>query len=57
MHDLVLQSVKATKTKKNPEMITKMILTFASGISLKLNVMKEEDERDEIENFLELIKR
>lgn len=54
--ELVLKNVKASKMKKDPELITTMILTFATGISLKLNLMKPEMVRDEIKAFLEMIK-
>lgn len=56
MHDQVLKNIKATKTKRNPDILTKMILSFASGISLKLNVVKPETVVDEIEEFLEMVK-
>lgn len=56
MTELVLNNILATKTKKDPELLTKMILTFASGISLKLNVMKPEMLQEEIEAFLTLVK-
>lgn len=54
MHDLVFANVKAAGIK-NPEMITSMILTFMSGISLKLNAVKPESLQKEIEGFLSLI--
>lgn len=62
MNELVLKNVEAVSKNKNPEMLSKMILTFASGLSLKLNVLKPEqvvdeiDEIDEIDEFLKLIR-
>lgn len=56
LHDLVVENLKATKLKKDPELLAKMILTFASGISLKLNAVKPETVMDEIEEFLEMVK-
>lgn len=54
MHDLVLLNVKAAGIK-NPETITAMILTFMSGISLKLNAVKPEALQKEINGFIALI--
>lgn len=56
INDLVLNNVKAAKLKKDPEMVTTMILTFATGISLKLNMQKPEDVVDEVNAFLEMLK-
>ncbi len=53
--DLVIKNIKGSTPEKDPEVIAKMILTFASGISLKLNVMKPEMVQDEIEAFLEVM--
>ena len=54
MHDLVLANIKAAGIK-NADMITTLILTFASGISLKLNAMKPEQVQKEVESFITLI--
>jgi AcrR family transcriptional regulator len=56
LNELVLKNVAASGTKKDPEMITNMILTFASGISLKLNMVKAEELVGEVDNFLNLIR-
>jgi AcrR family transcriptional regulator len=54
MHDLVLENVKAAGIK-NPEVMTSMILTFMTGISLKLNAYKPEALQKEIDGFISLI--
>lgn len=56
LHSLMVKNIKATKSKKDPELLAKMILTFASGISLKLNVVKPETVVGEIDEFLEMVK-
>ncbi len=56
MNELVLKNVQAATSNKNPEMLSKMILTFASGLSLKLNVLKPDQVVDEIDAFLELVR-
>lgn len=52
----VIKNLKAAKTKKNPEILASMIMTFSSGIALKLNAVKPEVVLDEIETFLSLLK-
>lgn len=52
----VIENVKATKTKKDPEVVAKMIMTFSSGVALKLNAVKPEQVLEEIDTFLELLK-
>lgn len=54
--ELVLKNIKATNSKKDPELLTKMLLTYVSGLSLKLNVMSPDQLTDETESFLSLIK-
>ncbi len=56
MNEMVLNNIKAAKPKKDPQMLTSLILTFASGISLKLNVMKPEVLMPEVESFLKLVR-
>lgn len=56
INELILKNVRATKVKKDPEMLTNMIFTFTSGIKLKLNMMKPAQVADEIDSFLELCK-
>lgn len=56
MRQLVIDNIKATKTKKDPEILATMIMTFASGISMKLNAVKADQVIDEIDSFLALIK-
>ncbi len=57
LHQLVLKNVKASGTKKDPEMVTNLILTFASGLDLKLNLMKPKQLLNEVDSFLSLIKK
>lgn len=54
--ELFLKNVKASGTKKDPELLAKMIMTFAGGTSLKLNAMKPEAVEEETKAFLEMIK-
>jgi AcrR family transcriptional regulator len=54
VYDLVLANIKAEEIK-NPEMIATMVITFLSGISLKLNAIKPEQVQKEIESFIALI--
>lgn len=56
IRELVIENLKATKTKKDPEVLATMIMTFSAGISLKLNAVKVELVEEEIESFLELIR-
>lgn len=57
IRDLIKENVKATGTKKDVELLTTMINTFAMGLSLKLNVMKPDQLNDEIAGFMEMIKK
>jgi len=54
--DLLLKNIKAANTKKDPELLTKMVMTYASGISLKLNAIKPEALEVETKAFLEMVK-
>lgn len=53
--ELLVKNIKAAKTKKDPELLAKMIITFASGKSLKLNAVKPEALEDETKAFLEML--
>ena len=57
INDNILKNIKATGTKKNPETLTNIVSTFASGLSLKLNVLKPDQLSQEIDFFLEMIKK
>lgn len=52
----VIKNIKATKTKKDPEMLATMIMTFSSGIALKLNAVKPDIVLSEIDSFFEMVK-
>ena len=52
----VIDNIKATKTKKDPEALATMIMTFSTGIALKLNAVKPDQVLSEIDSFLELIR-
>lgn len=52
----VIANLKATKTKKDPELLATMIITFLSGVSLKLNAVRPEHVKAEIDTFLDLLK-
>lgn len=56
VYELLLKNVIATGTKKDPQMLTKMISTFSVGMSLKLNVIKPELLNDQMISFLEMCK-
>ena len=56
MRELVLKNVQASGTKKDHQILTNLILTFGTGISLKLNVIKPEQIINEVDSFLELVK-
>lgn len=53
---LVIENLKATKSKKDPELLATMIMTFSSGIALKLNAVKPDQVVEEIDSFIELLK-
>lgn len=57
MNDLILKNVKATGSKKDHVMLTNMIMTFASGLSLKLNAMKPEQLSQEVDGFMEMCRK
>lgn len=57
MRELVLSNVKATQTKKDPDLLTSLILTFSSGLGIKANSIKPEQLSEEIEQFLALLKK
>lgn len=56
IRELVVENLKATKTKKNPELLATMVMTFSTGVALKLNAVKPDQVQEEIESFLELLK-
>ncbi|MNK07472.1 HTH-type transcriptional repressor ComR [compost metagenome] len=55
--ELFVKNVKAAKIKKDPELLAKMIMTFAGGTSLKLNAIKPEALEAETAAFLEMLRR
>lgn len=56
LNELVLANVKAAGTKKDPQMLTSLILTFSSGLNLKLNVLRPEELIHEVDSFLKILK-
>ena len=56
IRELVIENIRAMKTKKNPEVLATMIMTFSSGIALKLNAVKPELVSEEIEAFIRMLK-
>ena len=52
----VVENIRATKTKKDPELLASLIMTFSTGIALKLNAVKPDQVIGEIDSFLELIR-
>lgn len=53
----IVENLKATKSKRNYDVLASMIMTFSSGIALKLNAVKPEFVFDEIDTFLEQLKK
>ncbi len=53
---LLLKNLKATQVKKDPEFLISLIMTFSSGIALKLNAVHPSEVEKEIEGFLKMIK-
>jgi hypothetical protein len=56
VYDLFFMNVKAAKVK-NPELLTKHILTYASGMSLRAIVLKSEELQEELVAFLDFCKK
>ena len=54
--ELFLNNLKAAKVK-NPEVMTKTLLTFSTGMSLKSTMFKPEDLVKEVQAFLDLCKK
>lgn len=52
----LIANIKATGTKKNPEMLADILMTFNTGISLKLNAIKPDVLVKEADSLLEWIK-
>ena len=55
-HHLLVDNIKATKTKKNADLLASAILTFSSGVALKLNAVKPADLLPEIDIYMEMLK-
>ena len=54
-YELFLQNVEATKIK-NPELVTKILTTYGSGISLKANTVKPDELVEEMTAFIKMLK-
>jgi len=54
-NELLLKNVKATKVK-NAEVVANLVITFATGLSLKANAAKPEDLVEEMTAFIKMIK-
>lgn len=57
MRELFRKNIKAAGISKNVDGLTNIIMTFASGISLKLNAMKGDDLMSEVNDFIQFIKK
>jgi len=55
--ELMLNNIKATKTKNDPQVLNDMIMTYAVGVSMKLNILKPEELHDEVMAFLDMCKK
>lgn len=56
VNDCIVKNIKATGTKKDPAILASMVSTFASGLSLKLNVLKPAQLSEEVDAFIEMLK-
>lgn len=56
VYELFLMNVKASKIK-NPDLLTKHILTYSGGMCLKANVLKSDILLEELLGFLEFCKK
>lgn len=54
---LLVKNLEATSSKKKADELADIILTFNTGLKLKLNSIKPEMVGNEIENFLNLLKK
>ena len=52
----LLQNLESTQSKKNHEELADIILTFNTGLKLKLNFVKPDMLENEIESFIYLLK-
>lgn len=57
VNDILIQNLRATGTKRDPELLASLIQTFGAGLSLKLNAVKPDQLIQEVDNFLEMIKK
>lgn len=57
VRDLLIGNLKAAGVKKNVENLVNIIMSFAAGLSLKLNAMKSDDINQEIDVFLDMVKK
>lgn len=53
----VLENVKAAKTKADPSILTNMILTFVSGLAIRVNSTKPEALLVDVDTFIDLLKK
>ena len=54
--EALILNLKASQTQKNTEDLADIILTFNTGLKLKLNVIKPELLENEIDSFINLLK-
>lgn len=57
LKSLLVKNLEATSSKKKADELADIILTFNTGLKLKLNSIKPEMVGNEIENFLNLLKK
>lgn len=55
-YELILKNLEAAQIKQEPSEVAKLILTFASGIGLKLNAQKPKEVLGEIDYFMNFMK-
>lgn len=57
VRELLKKNLKAAGVIKDLDIMANIIMSFASGISIKLNAMKSEDLMEEVNTFLEMAKK
>ncbi|MBY0517824.1 MAG: TetR/AcrR family transcriptional regulator [Bacteriovoracaceae bacterium] len=56
VRNLLIENLKASGIKAHPEATADFILTYSTGLSIKLNVMKPDQLRVEVSQFLAYLK-
>jgi len=57
MRKAVFENVKAARPKTDPEILTNLILTFVSGLSIRVNSTKPDLLVADVDSFIQLLKK